>query len=313
MKRTDKTLLIICAAFVVIIGSLIFILPQKEFSESENRYLSKMPSFNISSLLSGEYTKEISSFYTDQFPLRKAATSLYAISERSIGKKNVGDVICYEDQLIPISKKEKTAKEIPIPAVCIQSKYSLFRSNNNELSYYYNTDHHRTTYGAYLVYLEVCKKLKIEPYPESYFAKESVCTDFYGTSFFRSRLPRFAVLPDSIELWRYPEDESITLTIQDTKKSSKGFYDFSKLDTADKYAVFLGGNYAHANVTSSPDKPTLLLFKDSFANAVIPFLALHFNIDIVDPRYISKSQLSEFYNTQSYDYRLFIGCLESFG
>ena len=312
MTRTDKALLIICAAFVVIIGSLIFILPQKEFSESENRYLAKMPSFNISSLLSGEYTKGISSFYTDQFPLRKAATSVYAISERSIGKKNVGDVICYEDQLIPISKKEKTAKEIPIPAVCIQSKYSLFKSNNNELSHYYNTDHHRTTYGAYLVYLEVCQKLKIEPYPESYFTKETVCTDFYGTSFFRSRLPRYAVLPDSIKLWRYPDDESVTFTIYDTKKSSKGFYDFSKLDTADKYAIFLGGNYAHADVASSSDKPTLLLFKDSFANAVIPFLALHFDIDIIDPRYPSKSQLSEFYNNQSYDYRLFIGCLESF-
>lgn len=313
MTRTDKTLLIICATFVIIIGSLIFILPQKDFSESENRYLSKMPSFNISSLLSGEYTKGISSFYTDQFPLREAATSVYAISERSIGKKNVGGVIFYGDQLIAISKKEKTTKEIPIPAVCIQSKYSLFKSNNNELPHYYNTDHHKTTYGAYLVYLEVCKKLKIEPYPESYFSKETVCTDFYGTSFFRSRLPRFSVIPDSIELWRYPEDESVTLTIHDTKKSSKGFYDFSKLDTADKYAVFLGGNYAHADVTSSPDKPTLLLFKDSFANAVIPFLALHFNIDIIDPRYTSKSQLSEFYNNPRYDYRLFIGCLESFG
>ena len=312
MTRTDKTLLIICATFVIIIGSLIFILPQKDFSESENRYLSKMPSFSISSLLSGEYTKGISSFYTDQVPLRKIATSVYAISEQSIGKKNVGGVIFYGDQLIAISKKEKTAKEIPISAVCIQSKYSLFKSNNNELSHYYSTDHHRTTYGAYLVYLKACEKLKIKPYPESYFSKETVCTDFYGTSFFRSRLPRFSVIPDSIELWRYPEDESVTLTIHDTKKSSKGFYDFSKLDTADKYAVFLGGNYAHADVTSSSDKPTLLLFKDSFANAVIPFLALHFNIDIIDPRYTSKSQLSEFYNTQSYDYRLFIGCLESF-
>ena len=118
--------------------------------------------------------------------------------------------------------------------------------------------------------------------------------------------------PDSIELWRYSGDDNVTFTVHGTQKSLLGFYDLSKLDTVDKYAVFLGGNYAHATLFSSSDKPTLLLFKDSFANAVIPFLALHFNIDLIDPRYATKAQISAVYNDSSYDYRLFIGCLESF-
>lgn len=312
MKKADKTLLIVFTIFILIFGSLIFLLPQKDFSASENRSLSKMPKFSVNTLFSGEYAKGISSFYTDQFPYRRAATALYAISERSLGKRNVGGVICHNDQLIAISK-EKTAKDIPLPAVCVESKYSLFKSRSNDLSLYYKTDHHRTTYGAYLLYLDACEKLEIEPYPEDYFTKTTVCTDFYGTAFSKSRLPKFMSTPDSIELWRYSGDEDVTFTIHDTEKSSLGFYNFSKLDTADKYAIFLGGNYAHATVFSTSDKPTLLLFKDSFANAVIPFLSLHFNIDIIDPRYTSKTQLSEFYNSPNYDYRLFLGCPESFG
>lgn len=315
MKRTDKALLIIFSSVILILGSLIFILPQKDFSESENRYLSKMPTFGISSLLSGEYAKEISSFYTDQFPLRSIATSVYAISERSMGKSTVGGVIYSKNQLVAIPEKKISSKSasIPLPAIVVESKFSLLESNNDALSLYYNTDHHRTTQGAYSLYIDACEMLKTEPYPESYFERQIVSTDFYGTTFFKSRLPKFMSKPDSIELWRYENDESVILTIHDTGATSNGFYDFSRLDTADKYAVFLGGNYAHASIFSSPDKPSLLIFKDSFANAVVPFLSLHFNIDLIDPRYATKAQMSAAFQSNAYDYKLFIGCLESFG
>ena len=313
MAKYNKLLLIICAAFVLAIGSLIFILPQKNFSESENRYLSKLPNFSITSLLNGNLAKEISSFYTDQFPARQAATSTYALCELSLGKRNVGGVIKYRDKLISIPKKQTAKSDLPILSVCVKSKYELFKAENDELAVYYNTDHHRTTYGAYQLYLEACKKLNVLPYPESYFNKQTVCTDFYGTDFSKSRLPRFTVKSDSIELWRYDGDENVTLTVHDTNYTSHGFYNMSKLASADKYAVFLGGNYARATVFSTPEKPTVLLYKDSFANAVIPFLALHFNIDIIDPRYATPSQISSAYANPNYSHRLFIGCLESFG
>jgi hypothetical protein len=49
----------------------------------------------------------------------------------------------------------------------------------------------------------------------------------------------------------------------------------------------LGGNYATLTVDQgeSDTRPTLLLIKDSFANALMPFLARHFRILAVDPRY----------------------------
>ena len=37
--------------------------------------------------------------------------------------------------------------------------------------------------------------------------------------------------------------------------------------------------------TEHPDKPTLLILKDSFAHAAIPYLAEHFQLEILDLRY----------------------------
>lgn len=312
MTKPDKILFITITIFVLALSSLFFILPQKDFSDSENRYLSKAPIFNIKSLLSGEYTKGISNFCTDQFPLRKMATSLYALSERTLGKKIIGNTVCYNDHLISIQKNEISKQNIPFSAVIIDSKHTLFKNQSNKLSLYYKTDHHRTTYGAYLIYLEVCEIFNLNPYPEEYFKKEIISTSFYGTSFFASQLPFFAVEPDKIELWRYNNDSDIKVIVEEKSDVVLPLYDFTKLSTSDKYAVFLGGNYAHAKVYSDNDKPTLLLFKDSFANAAVPFLALHFNIELIDPRYSTKMQLSTIYHNKEYDYCLFIGCLESF-
>lgn len=312
MKRENKALIVICTVFILLFGSLIFILPQKDFSENENRYLNKAPRASVNSILSGEYAKDLSSFYRDQFPMRETATSLYAISERALGKRTVGKVIVDRERLISIPDSKAKEASIPFPSITVESKYSLFKKNSAALSLYYKTDHHRTTEGAYALYIEACQALGIKAYPEDFFNKQTVTTEFYGTDFSKSCLPRTLVSPDSIELWRYEGDDEITFTIHDTQKSLQGLYDTSKLETNDNYAIFLGGNYALASVYSSPDKPTLLLFKDSYANSVVPFLALHFNIDLVDPRYATKTQISKAYNDTKYDYRLFLGCLDSF-
>ena len=65
-----------------------------------------------------------------------------------------------------------------------------------------------------------------------------------------------------------------------------GFYDMTARSRKDKYSVFLGGNYGYIRIEGEgKDRPRLLLLKDSYANSLIPFLARHFDIDAVDPRY----------------------------
>ena len=50
----------------------------------------------------------------------------------------------------------------------------------------------------------------------------------------------------------------------------------------------------------------------SLAKKATAFLGDSFNIEIIDPRYATKTQISAAYNSADYDYVLFIGCLDSF-
>lgn len=311
MKTNDKILIIFCSAFTLIIGTLIFILPQKSFSDRENRYLTTLSAPTVENVINGNFSQELSSFYADQIPFRNEATSLYALCEKALGKREINGVITYGSQLISrTNKKEPTLSTFD--AIWIESKYSLFEKNSLALSLYYNTDHHRNAKGAYLLYVEACDKLGVSPFEESFFEQETVCDNFLGTAFFRSCLPDFAVSPDTITLYRYTNDENAKITVHDNGKTSYGFYDFSKLETSDKYAVFLGGNFAHVSIFTSADKPCLLLIKDSFANAVVPLLSLHFNIELIDPRYSSPSQLKALISSLTYDRALILACPESF-
>ena len=156
-------------------------------------------------------------------------------------------------------------------------------------SVFYRTDHHWTTDGAYLAYTQLAPSLNIAPYGKEDFTRIALTEEFLGTSFAKSGLAD--AVPDEIVCYRYEGDDGYTVTNPETGTGTHTFYDMKALTGNDPYAVFLGGNYARLAVTDEavPDKPTLLLFKDSFANSLIPFLAHHFQLEVIDPRYETRS------------------------
>ena len=66
-----------------------------------------------------------------------------------------------------------------------------------------------------------------------------------------------------------------------------GFYQYEKAATRDAYGVFFGGNFREIQIDrgETDDRPVLYVIKDSYANAVLPLLSLHFRIRAFDPRY----------------------------
>lgn len=148
---------------------------------------------------------------------------------------------------------------------------------------FYKTDHHWTTLGAYYAYRSLGESLGFSPYSLSGFNIETVSEDFYGTTYSSCLLP--GVSPDKITAFRYEGDEEITVTDMSTKKIIS-LYDFAALKGSSKYEFFLGGNRAHIKVESG--KPRLIMIKDSFANSLVPFLARHYDIDVIDPRYLRE-------------------------
>jgi len=338
MKKTVCDILFLVSFCIIIIGlgAAIFILPQKSFSEKENRALEKLPSPSPQNVIDGSYFERLGLFYRDQFPLRDSFTALCSLGEKSIGKIETNGIITTKDgicislpeaintnkiqrnldAIYALSKEKEVHLYVPprsfdvfenkLPKLYPKERASsainllngetladfleLKKIANEE--YYYKTDHHWTTKGAYFAYTQICRRMGIEAYNESYFIKEEAANDFRGTSAAKSGLPNWLISEDTVTLYRYNGDEYITVENHESEDLKNGFYQYNALDGADKYRVFLGGNYSHLSIRGEGERPTLLLIKDSFANSIIPFLALHFNIEVIDPRYCSAKYLS---------------------
>ena len=80
------------------------------------------------------------------------------------------------------------------------------------------------------------------------------------------------------------------MTYDGGKTVRESLYDPSYLEGRDKYAYFLGGNHPLTEITTSVRNGRhLLVIKDSYAHALVPFLTAHYEtIDMVDLRYFKE-------------------------
>lgn len=90
--------------FLIFIGAffvLNLVLPDRSFSEQENRMLQTAPRFSFSALFEGKFTSDFESYVTDQFALRDRWTALKARIELVSGKtENKGIYLCENETLI---------------------------------------------------------------------------------------------------------------------------------------------------------------------------------------------------------------------
>lgn len=151
---------------------------------------------------------------------------------------------------------------------------------------YYHTDHHWTTLGAYYAYLQAAAVMGIDTSSDSY-DKAPVSQTFKGTLSAKSGFRSSET--DEIDVFLPNGDNTLSSVVNyvEEQKKSASFYDTSKLNTRDKYALFFGGNHAQIKIsTPTESNNTLLVLKDSYANSFVPFLAQHYRkIIMIDPRY----------------------------
>lgn len=92
---------LIFLAFIGVFFILNLVLPDRQFSEQENRYLQMKPEFSFKSLFSGDYTSKFETYTTDQFTFRDEWITLKAASELALGKQENNDVhLCENGTLI---------------------------------------------------------------------------------------------------------------------------------------------------------------------------------------------------------------------
>ena len=152
---------------------------------------------------------------------------------------------------------------------------------------YYKTDHHWTSYGAYLAYLTYMDYLGLEIVDINNLEKITI-NNFLGTYYNRSKY--FKADSDFITYYNI-----LGLHIEIDGKEQLSLMDLDKFKGSDKYSAFLWGNNGltkviNENISEERKGSGILIFKDSYANSFIQFLSYNYEIiDIIDLRYFKES------------------------
>jgi len=149
---------------------------------------------------------------------------------------------------------------------------------------YYRTDHHWTALGAYYAYLAFAEAAGFDPIT-IYDYTEFAIPGFLGL--YVSDTPGNAVLNSPDTLYYYKLDKDITF--------SRSLFSIPGDRNSATYRIFLGGDVASIDFTSSnKNGRTLVVIKDSYANAFVPWVAPHYErIVILDQRHF-YGKASEF-------------------
>ena len=164
-----------------------------------------------------------------------------------------------------------------------------FAAAAGERQLYYRTDHHWTTAGALLGYQCYRAALGLSVPDEADFTVEAYpgCRGTLYSKVLDANAPT-----DTVMLYRQPGDTGWSVRYDNTDHA--GCYDTAKLSQKDMYEVFFGGNWPTVTVRGGTENGRrLLVLKDSYANAFLPFAAADYEeIVAVDLRYYLGS-LSE--------------------
>ena len=160
---------------------------------------------------------------------------------------------------------------------------------------YYVTDPHWTTQGAIRAYEILAQAMGYEPVQSYDF---EVATDSYVGSNY-GKAASWAIVKDTIYLAHNELLDSMSTCRFETLEISTCFdsvYLREKEKELDPYDVFLGGLGPIIVITNeqAQSDEELIIFKDSYAHVLAPFLAQHFKqVTLFDLRYVRRELILE--------------------
>lgn len=100
-NKIKKVITILLCVGILSLSIWLLLSPKKDFSENENRYLTKFPVLSAKSMLDGTYTESLSDWLADHFPQRDFFVGLKSQTEILSGRKEINHIyIAKEDYLI---------------------------------------------------------------------------------------------------------------------------------------------------------------------------------------------------------------------
>ena len=150
---------------------------------------------------------------------------------------------------------------------------------------YFKSDHHWTQRGAYYAYTAFAESVGLTPTPLSDFDYMIRNESYHGSMYMYTQDERVKYFTDVIEAFVSKKPHTMTVT---GSNGATYHYDSTVVSTNNTYVTFIAGDnpYTVINVPENPQDFNVLVLKDSFGNAFVPFLCEHYgNIIVVDTRY----------------------------
>ena len=165
----------------------------------------------------------------------------------------------------------------------------------------FRTDHHWTGRGAYYAYRAFARAAGFTPLELSQMSYGRTSGPFLGTLYYYTRSPELAANPDYVEYWKVPGADDMTVTIfrSGFEKGVRGRVYAESAKGGNSYGVFIGGDFALTRIeTGRTTGRKILVVKDSFGNALVPYLTAHYDeVFVIDYRYFKGNipQLMDYY------------------
>ena len=198
--------------------------------------------------------------------------------------------------------------------------YDTLREHNDEYLYF-RTDHHWTALGAYYSYVKFCEAAGLTPYSLIDW-QEYQFEGFLGTLYAEAGSPaQLGDTPDTVHAWVPNGTNDIYITDKTGNRLRyRGGLVRTDTDTfyanaASKYNCFIMGDNPLSEIHNETvtDGSSIVVVKESFGNALVPFLVDHYEyVYVVDYRYFTNTtgkSLQSFVAEKNVDTVLFINNL----
>lgn len=335
MKLRDKIIFITISILIITLNNIFIFTDKVYYSENEFRYLTKFNEITFDKIINRETMDNIEEYISDHYPFRESFIKIKNRFELLIGKQSINNVIVTDkylieqyngfdnkDKLIDVLNTFKDNNDIDISLMLVPTSisintnylnkyqntdeqindikyiydklnninkvdvYNTLKKENKNKEMYYKTDHHWTTFGALEAYKVFSKN-------NENIDLRKVSSKFRGTIYSKVLI---SDLYDDIYIYDISDELKVTYYLGTKNDIKESVYNFSYLDSKDKYSIFLDNNKPLIKIENkSLDKDNnILVIKDSYANSFIPFLTRDYKeIHVIDPRYYNLS-ISEY-------------------
>ena len=306
---------ILSISFIIIIFSLSIIsiiLPDKDISETERRYLMHFPTLNIKTIFNGDFFEEFNTYTVEQFPFREIFIKIKGLATNKLFlKKEENGVFIKDENFFEISSSinDKSIDYFLELVTKIKNNFSsenIYYSIIPDKNYYTKEEIPKINYNELvktinenlqdITYINIFNKLLLDSYYKTdihwkqekigevvktialHMNNEPIDIKYNKLTYDNFYGALYGKIPNN------EKPDTITYLIDENTINTKVFdyeknqyykvYEEQNLKNIDSYDIFLGGAKALLIMENKNSKTNkeLVIFRDSFGSSLAPLL-----------------------------------------